>query len=155
MFFNWQKSVSFVISTKIKKILVPLDGSKNSLRGLDMAIALARQCQATIFGMYVIYAPSHSELGFKGTLEKGAHEKIKQIMESAKSKAAQNGISLIDKIAYGDVGYQIVSFAHNKKNHIDLIIIGSRGRGHTKEMIFGSTSHNVMHLSKIPVLVVK
>ena len=120
-----------------------------------MAIALARQCQSTILGMYVIYAPSHSELGFKGTLGKGAHEKIKQVMESAKSNAAQNGISFIDKIVYGDVGYQIVSFAHNKKNHIDLIVIGSRGRGQAKEMIFGSTSHNVMHLSKIPVLVVK
>ncbi|KAF6242153.1 universal stress protein, partial [Nitrosopumilus sp. b1] len=31
----------------VNKILVPLDGSKNSLRGLDHAIYLARQCQAT------------------------------------------------------------------------------------------------------------
>lgn len=144
-----------MITTKIKKILVPLDGSKNSLRGLDMAIALAKQCQATILGLYVIYVPSHSEFGFKGTLGKGAHKKVKQIMKSAKSKATQNGISFIDKIVYGDVGYQIASFAQNKKNHIDLIVIGSRGYGHAKEMIFGSTSHNVMHLSKIPVLIVK
>jgi nucleotide-binding universal stress UspA family protein len=36
---------------KIKKILVPLDGSKNSMRGLDEGIYLARQCQATITGL--------------------------------------------------------------------------------------------------------
>jgi nucleotide-binding universal stress UspA family protein len=42
-----------MIRGKIKKILVPLDGSKNSLRGLDEAIYLARQCQATITGLYV------------------------------------------------------------------------------------------------------
>ena len=38
----------------VKKILVPLDGSKNSMRGLDEAIYLARQCHATITGLYVI-----------------------------------------------------------------------------------------------------
>ena len=120
-----------------------------------MAIALARQCQATIYALYAVYAPSYSEFGFKGTLDKNANEKIKQVIESAKSKAAQNGISLIGKIVYGDASYQIVSFAHNKKNHIDLIVIGSRGRGQAKEMIFGSTANKVMHSSKIPILLVK
>jgi nucleotide-binding universal stress UspA family protein len=43
-----------MIRKKIKKILVPLDGSKNSMRGLDEGIYLARQCQATITGLYVI-----------------------------------------------------------------------------------------------------
>jgi nucleotide-binding universal stress UspA family protein len=142
-----------VISSKIKKILVPLDGSKNSIRGLDMAIGLARQCNAIILGLHVIYAPSHSEFGFKGALDKGANKRIRQFMESAKNKAAQNGIILKDKTVFGDVGYQIASFA--KKNNIDLIVIGSRGRGLTKEMIFGSTSHYVIHTTKIPVLLIK
>ena len=153
MFFNWQNRVFHMISSKIKKILVVLDGSKNSIRGLDMAIGLARQCNATIIGLHVIYAPSHTELGFKGTLGKGANEKIKSFMESAKNKAAQNGIVLKDKIIFGDVGYQIVSFA--KKSNVDLIVIGSRGRGAAKEMIFGSTSHYVIHATKIPVLLIK
>ena len=142
-----------MIISKIKKILVPLDGSKNSIRGLDMAIGLARQCNAIILGLHVIYAPSHSEFGFKGTLDKGANKRIRQFMESSKNKAAQNGIILKDKTVFGDVGYQIASFA--KKNNIDLIVIGSRGRGLTKEMIFGSTSHYVIHTTKIPVLLIK
>ena len=142
-----------MISSKIKKILVPLDGSKNSIRGLDMAIGLARQCNATIIGLHVIYAPSHSEFGFKGELDKGANEIIRQFMESAKNKAAQNGILLKDKTVFGDIGYQIVSFA--KKNNIDLIVIGSRGRGVIKEMIFGRILHYVIHTTKIPVLLIK
>ncbi|MBA4436755.1 MAG: universal stress protein, partial [Nitrosopumilaceae archaeon] len=40
-----------MIKKKISKILVPLDGSKNSQRGLEMAISLARQCGATITGV--------------------------------------------------------------------------------------------------------
>ena len=76
-------------------------------------------------------------------------------MNEAKTKAAQNGIVFDEKILYGDVGYHIVKFAHSKKNGIDLIIIGSRGRGAAKEMFFGSVSHHVLHASLIPVLVVK
>ena len=57
---------------KIKKILVPLEGSKNSLRGLDMAITLARASNATITGIYVVYAPSHSEFEKTGSIQKVA-----------------------------------------------------------------------------------
>lgn len=144
-----------MISSKIKKILVPLDGSKNSLRGLNMAISLARKLNAIIIGICVIYAAPRSEFRGTGAVEKGSMEKIEKFMNDAKTKAAQNGIVFDKKILYGDVGYHIVKFAHNKKNGIDLIIIGSRGRGAAKEMFFGSVSHHVLHASSIPVLVVK
>ncbi len=38
---------------KTKKILVPLDGSSNSFRGLDVAIHMARESHASITGLYV------------------------------------------------------------------------------------------------------
>lgn len=142
-------------SVKIKKILVPLDGSKNSLRALDMAIALARRCQAIIVGICVIYAPSRTEFGRGMTVEKGSYEKVKKFMNAGKTLAAQNGIVFDEKIAYGNVGYNIVKFAHNKKNKIDMIVIASRGRGTVKEIFFGSVSHYVLHASNLPVLVVK
>ena len=41
-----------MIKKRISKILVPLDGSKNSIRGLETAITLARSCGATITGIY-------------------------------------------------------------------------------------------------------
>ena len=37
----------------IKRILVPLDGSKNSFRGLDEAIIVAINCHASLTGLYV------------------------------------------------------------------------------------------------------
>jgi len=144
-----------VVSVKIKKILVPLDGSKNSLRALDMAIALARRCEAIIVGICVIYAPSRTEFGRGMAVEKGSYEEVKKFMNSAKTIAAQNGIVFDEKISYGDVGYNILKFAHNKKNKIDMIVIASRGRGAVKEMLFGSVSHHVLHASNLPVLVVK
>ena len=144
-----------MIVTKIKKILVPLDGSKNSLRALDMAIFLARKCEAIIIGICVIYAPSRTEFGRGMAVEKGSYEKVKKFMDAAKTRAAQNGIVFNEKILYGDIAYNIINFAHKKKNGIALIVTGSRGMGTVKEILFGSVSHNIIHASNLPVLVIK
>ena len=143
-----------MIKKKISKILVPIDGSKNSFRGLETAITLARQCGAIITGVFSIYAPPHSEFRGVGSVEKSLNKEVKKIMGEAKVLAAQNGIVFKEKIMRGEIGYNIIKLAHGKE-HFDMIVIGSRGRSSTKEMFFGSTSNYVIHTSKIPVVVVK
>ena len=144
-----------MIKKKIAKILVPLDGSKNSQRGLEMAISMARQFEATITGMYSIHAPPHSEFRGVGSVEKSLNKEVKKILGEAKLLAAQNGIVFKERIMRGDIGYNIVKLAHDKKEKFSLIVIGTRGRGAMKEMVFGSVSNYVIHTSKIPVLIVK
>jgi len=143
-----------VINKKISKILVPLDGSKNSIRGLEMAITLARNCGATITGIYSIYSQSRSEFRGVGSVDKSLNVEIKKFMNEAKTLAAQNGIVFTDKIASGEIGYNIIKAAHGTPK-FDIIVMGSRGRSNTKEMFFGSVSNYVIHTSKIPVVIVK
>lgn len=138
---------------KIKKILVPLDGSKNSIRGLARAIYLARQCQATITALYVKPVPTAYALHAIGSIELAMERDVKKFLESAKKTAGQNGVLLYTKIVPGDPGYDIVRFSKN--GHFDLIVIGARGRGSLKEVFLGSVSNYVIHKSKIPVLIVK
>ena len=138
---------------KLKKILVPLDGSKNSLRGLDEGIFLARQCQAVITGLYVVplsKPKTNSQISY---LEKYHLNNAAKFMLKAKKQAAKNGIIFEDEIVYGEEGPEIIKFS--KDNLFDIIIIGSRGLGTIKEAFLGSTSNFVLHKSKIPVLVVK
>jgi len=142
-----------MIRKNIKKILVPLDGSKNSLRGLDEAIYLARQCQATITGLYVIPISkpiTDSQISY---LEKYLLKNATRFMSKAKTHSAQNGILFDNDIIYGKEGPKIINYANNKS--YDIIVIGSRGMGSIKEIFFGSTSNYVLHKSKIPVLIVK
>ena len=143
-----------MINKKISKILVPIDGSKNSIRGLEMAITLARQCGSTITGVYSINAPPRSEFKGVGSVEKDLNKQVKKIMEDSKLLAAKNGIVFKEKLMHGDIGYNIVKIAQGKGN-FDMIIIGSRGRSSTKEMFFGSVSNYVVHTAKIPVVIVK
>jgi len=52
-------------------------------------------------------------------------------------------------------GLDILNFAESKKNEIDLIIMGRRGRSLPKEIFFGSTTNFIIHKSKVPVLVTR
>ncbi len=138
---------------RIKKILVPLDGSKNSFRGLDQAIHLARQCQATLTGLYVVpLPPPRTDYQLKD-IEKYFLKNAAKFMANTKKRSAQKGILFYDKIVYGDEGQKITKFAKDKK--FDLIVIGSRGHSGLKELFLGSTSNYVLHKASMPVLIVK
>ncbi len=141
------------MAIKIKKILVPLDGSSNSFRGLDIAIHMARESHAIITGLYVLGITKPRTNDQITPLEKILLEHAQKIMKKAKLKAAQKGILFFDRVSYGDDGKRIVSFA--EKGNFDLIVIGSRGMGAAKEIFLGSTSNYVLHKSKKPVLIVK
>lgn len=143
------------MAIKTKKILVPLDGSKNSLRGLDMAIHLARQSQGTITALSVKTVPGVYALHPLGFLDFNSMSEVKKILADAKLRAAKKGIQLTGKAIAGDPGYDIARFANNSKNKIDLVVVGARGRGSAKEIFLGSVSNYVLHKSKKPVLVVK
>jgi len=140
---------------KTKKILAPLDGSKNSIRGLDMAIHIARQSQGTIVALAVKSVPGIYAIHPLGFLDFNSTSEVKKMLSDAKLRAAKKGIKLIGKAISGDPGYDIARFANNSKNGIDLVVIGARGRSSAKEIFLGSVSNYVLHKSKKPVLVVK
>ncbi|MDH3854731.1 MAG: universal stress protein [Nitrosopumilus sp.] len=140
---------------KTKKILAPLDGSKNSIRGLDMAIHIARQSQGTVTALAVKSVPGIYAIHPLGFLDFNSTSEMKKILSDAKLRAAKKGIKLIGKSISGDPGYDIARFANNSKNGIDLVVIGARGRSSAKEIFLGSVSNYVLHKSKKPVLIVK
>ena len=141
---------------RLKNILVPLDGSKNSIRGLDHAILLARQSHGTISGFYVMKYPAVFVLHPTGFLGVDLTKVAKKILGLAKVRAAKKGILFKGTSLKGaDPAFDIVQFAHKKKNKIDLIVIGSRGMGFAREIFLGSVSNYVIHKSKKPVLLVR
>ena len=144
-----------MIDKKITKILVPIDGSKNSFRALEFAISIARQFEATITGAYAINMQPHSEFQGLTSITKEINKEIKKIMNNAKELSEKNNVVFKEKTMVGDIGYNLVKLAHDKKEKFDLIVMGSRGRSVVKEVFLGSVSNYVIHSSKIPVLIVK
>ncbi len=141
----------------LKKIMVCLDGSKNSLRGLDTAILFAKQSDAIIIGVHsdtsfsafsAVRAPILPETKWK----KGA----KALMNVANRKVEKNEIEFKGIVIGGHTsGIDLTTFANNPSNKIDQIVIGSRGMGFPKELFFGSTSNFILHKARAPVTIVK
>jgi nucleotide-binding universal stress UspA family protein len=140
-----------------KKIMVCLDGSKNSLRGLDKAILFAKQSNAIILGV-------HSDTSFSAFSavrapllpDKKWKKEAKSLMSVAKKKVEKKNIEFEGVVIGGhSSGIDLTTFANNPANKVDQIVIGSRGMGFPKELFFGSTSNFVLHKAKAPVTIVK
>ena len=138
---------------KFKKILVPLDGSSNSMRGLDRAIEIAKGSDAEITGFYVSHLPVAAGIKYTAKMKEDAQKKAVKAIGPAMNKTQKAGATFKYKTGGGNTGSEIVKFAKNGK--FDMIVIGARGLGGAKEAFLGSTSNYVMHKTKVPVLVVK
>ena len=118
-------------------------------------IHIARQSHGVIVALSVKSVPGIYAIHPLGFLDFNSSKELKKTLDDAKLRAAKKGIKLISKALSGDPGYDIARFANNKKNGIDLVVIGARGRSSAKELFLGSVSNYVLHKSKKPVLVVK
>lgn len=138
---------------KFKKILVPVDGSANSTRGLDRAIEIAEENNAEITGFYVFHLPLAAGIKYTKKMKEDAQKKAVKAIGPAMNRVQKAGAKFSYKTGGGNTGSEIVKFA--KKGNFDMVVIGARGLGGAKEAFLGSTSNYVMHKTKIPVLVVK
>ncbi len=140
--------------TGFQKILVAVDGSKNSMRGLNQAISIAKASNAEITGFYVFHLPFVAGIKYTQKMKKDADDKAVRVLGSASQACEKAGAKFKYKeVGGGKTGSQIVNFA--KKNKYNMIVIEARGLSGTKEKFLGSVSNYVIHKSTIPVLVVK
>lgn len=72
------------MTIKTKKILVPLDGSKNSIRGLDMAIHIAQQSHGIITALAVKSVPGIYAIHPLGFLDFNSMTEVKKILNEAR-----------------------------------------------------------------------
>ena len=137
-----------------KKILVPLDSSKRTNYVLEEAINIAKQYDASIVALYIL---PFSPLSYRDNIiaQEKMYAEAKENLAKVKETAKKNGVALQTKILKGHPGKLISNFANQKKNGIDLIVIGSRDLGGFKEMFLGSVSNYVVHKSKVSTMVVK
>lgn len=135
---------------KIKKILVPLDGSKNSSRGLDKAIYLAKEHGASLSFIHVVHRAQKRR---EPTKEKSLPLDTPTFMLEAEMLAKKNGIASNGRVLVGDAGHEIMEYAGT--HGIDLIVIGARGLSTFKKIFLGSVSSYVMQKARTAVMLVK
>ncbi len=132
----------------VSKILVPIDGSENSIKAADYSLFLANKFNASVLALYVVSQNAdHSERQSKT-------ETIQHTFDNIKRAATQFHIELKSDtvLSESSVVTEIVKYA--KKEQVDLLIIGIRGESEFRFML-GSVASGVVSNADCPVLVVK
>jgi len=141
-----------------KNILVPYDGSTHANRAFNKAIEIAKQHNSNL---KVVACLDIANLGgwyIDKRINKDIMKKAKSLTEKLFSRlddtAKKNSISIDTKIIESsNTVKSLISFGKSK--NIDLIVMGSSGRGKYDKVLLGSVSNGVMQKAKCPVLIIK
>jgi nucleotide-binding universal stress UspA family protein len=143
-----------------KRILVPVDGSTASRKGLDQAIKLAKSTGAKLKLVHVVnellldpgYVPSlYSEPAIRALREAG-QAVLKSSVEEAKAQAMAPESELVET-----VGVRAADVIVDQAKHwpADLIVMGTHGRRGLLRLAMGSDAEMVLRRSPVPVLMVR
>jgi len=136
------------------KILVAVDHSEASDRALDAARDLALLSKGEVWVLHMREREVAVKTGV--SLSDESMDEARAAVAAAVDKLTAAGVK-----AYGDVGTTLFGYAARnivddaKEHDVDVIVMGSRGRGDLAGLILGSTAHKVIHLADRPVLIVR
>jgi nucleotide-binding universal stress UspA family protein len=139
-----------------KRILVPIDGSPDSYRGLRLAVDIAKEHESEITFIHVVERPVFFYAGMGNTIipaevYTGLEDHAKKLFSKRKKELTEKGVRTKTLLKRGDPAVQILKASRG----FDLIVMGSRGLGRFKRYFLGSVSNSVVQQSKVPVLIVK
>lgn len=138
-----------------RRMLVPLDFSLASLRALQEAVALARQCGAQLLLLNVV-EPTPYSTGLEGALltmpGTVAARHARELPRVAK-RFVPKSVRATSLVAQGRAASVIVETAEEKG--IDLIVLTTHGHTGLDRLLMGSTAEQVVRHAKCPVLVVR
>lgn len=142
----------------LKRILVPTDFSEASEAALKYGQALAEAFNASLDVLHVmedpfIYAPTSEGYlpppQFFEEMEKATLDRLNKILTDAEREKLR--ATLVTK--KGSPFVEVIRYA--RENDIDLIVMGTHGRGAIAHMLMGSVAEKVVRKAPCPVLTVR
>ena len=142
---------------RFKRILCPVDFSESSLDGVATALGLALEADAQLTLLHVVEMPPPMSgtaedlivVQFTAALEKEAVKRLEALIPDAARTYSTVETAVVDGRAHREILRQA------SEHDSDLIVMGVRGRGAIDRLVFGATTHGVLHAARCPVLVVR
>jgi nucleotide-binding universal stress UspA family protein len=150
--------------TGISKIMVGIDGSKESIYAADYAIDIAKKHNAELIAVNVLTSDigyTYSSPGVESpplTIREIillAEDEVKKWFNDIKEKADKNGVRFRSEIIIAKKSTVSSMLDYAEEQNINLIVVGTRGRSGIKKMLLGSIASGLVTYAACPVLVVK
>ena len=144
-----------------KRILVPVDGSRASNRGLREAIRLAKGQNASLQLVHVVdehtVLVSGAEIGpYMANLMMVLRKWGSQVLRNAEALVRKRGLKCTTVLLEAQTtpaADLIVRQA--RKSGADLIVIGTHGRRGVKRLLMGSDAEQIVRTASVPVMLVR
>ncbi|MCR4400206.1 MAG: universal stress protein [Syntrophomonadaceae bacterium] len=141
-------------------ILVPVDGSEESLQAARMAAEMAVRFGSRLHLLHVVSVPFQDVADLAATPPDFLNRLLdewerlgRQVLEQAAAQCRALGIEPHTCLEWGTPARLITEWA--QQHQAKLIVIGSRGLGRVAGMLLGSVADRVLHLAPCPVLVAR
>lgn len=148
----------------MKKILIPIDGSKASQIAAEKAVSFGKLLNSELTFVTVVNLPSEDKYSYFGMnvenafvanrkemLQKLIHEETRMLDIIVRGLDCGE-LHTIKKIIIGKPAEEIVKLATEEK--FDLIIMGRRGFSNIERFFMGSVTQKVTSAAPCPVMVV-
>jgi nucleotide-binding universal stress UspA family protein len=136
-----------------ERILVALDHSAVSDHVLAAAKELASMSKAKV---WVLHLREREVIAQMGDVPSETEDEATQAVNSAVKELTGLGVEAHGEVRDTTFGHAARDIMADAKEHdVNVIVMGSRGRGDWAGAILGSTAHKVIHLADRPVLVVR
>ncbi len=140
------------------KVLIPVDGSKNSERAVAYAIDFVANSKAPVelhaLNVQLPIVSGGVRMFFKHEdIEAYYQDNGREALRATRERLDQAGQAYTQHVRVGPIGETIAAYA--KEQHCDHIIMGTRGLGSISGMVLGSVASKVLHVSDLPVTLVK
>jgi nucleotide-binding universal stress UspA family protein len=148
-----------------RNIVVAIDGSPTSNRGLKVAAALAQEQKAKLHVVHVVEEPRVPMSGeaalylpeeFLQSVREGQREAGRKVLARAEALARKEGATvngILTKFAGRSVAEAILSEVRTLR--ADLIVLGTHGRRGLSRLVTGSDAEEVLRQATVPVLLVR
>jgi nucleotide-binding universal stress UspA family protein len=139
------------------KLLVAIDESEQARRILDKVVEIAGvmpgaeihvlnvQEEPTVYGEVALYLSQERAIQLK--MEAG-----QRVVDAAIELLQQKGVAVKGEVLVGDIAPAIAGCADAMS--CNLIVMGTRGMGAVASLVLGSVATKVIHLTRIPILLV-
>lgn len=137
----------------IQRILVAYDESGPSKRAFEHALELAKRFGAELLLVTVVRIPESGLLAEVEGVIDNAEEHFKEAIVEMQKRAQEVGVTMVSEVVAGHPAEQIVHLAEMR--HVDLVVLGSRGRSKVSRWMLGSVSERVMRYAHCPVTIIR
>lgn len=142
----------------MKRILIPIDFSKQAREAAKVAAKIAKQTNADIYLLHMLEMPQGVVDAMSGgdnstpaslLFMKKVHERFNEL----KASDFFEGIKVTESVHFHKAFDGVIE--ESEKQNIDLIVMGSSGSSGIAGIFVGSNTEKVVRHSEVPVLVVK